>query len=120
MHDPAVYEDPHVFRPERFIRDGKLDLSVRDPLAFVFGFGRRLVGMRPYSIVFSPVGRRICPGRHFAEASLFIHAALVLHVFDIKPALDSQGRPIAIKHSQTPGFVSYVPPSLKTYSKLFE
>ena len=41
MHDPAVYEDPHVFRPERFIRDGKLDPSVRDPLAFVFGFGRR-------------------------------------------------------------------------------
>ncbi|PIL29142.1 cytochrome P450 [Ganoderma sinense ZZ0214-1] len=90
MHDPAVYEDPHVFRPERFIRDGKLDTSVRDPLAFIFGFGRR-----------------ICPGRHFAEASLFIHAALILHVFDVTPALDAEGRPIAIKHSQTPGFVSY-------------
>ncbi|PIL29172.1 cytochrome P450 [Ganoderma sinense ZZ0214-1] len=89
MHDPAVYEDPHVFRPERFIRDGKLDLSVRDPLAFVFGFGRR-----------------ICPGRHFAEASLFISVASILHVFDITPALDADGRPIAIKHSQTAGFIS--------------
>ena len=42
MHDPAVYEDPDVFRPERFIRDGKLDPDVRDPYAYVFGFGRRL------------------------------------------------------------------------------
>ena len=42
MHDPEEYEDPDEFRPERFIRDGKLDPNVRDPLAFVFGFGRRL------------------------------------------------------------------------------
>ena len=42
MHDPEVYEDPDVFRPERFIRDGKLDFSsVPDPVKFVFGFGRR-------------------------------------------------------------------------------
>ena len=41
MHDPEVYPDPDVFRPERFICDGKLDLSVRDPSKFVFGFGRR-------------------------------------------------------------------------------
>ena len=43
MHDPEEYEDPDEFRPERFIRDGKLDPNVRDPLAFVFGFGRRCV-----------------------------------------------------------------------------
>ena len=41
MHDPEVYPDPDVFRPERFIRDGKLDPSVRDPSKFVVGFGRR-------------------------------------------------------------------------------
>lgn len=45
MHDPVVFEDPHGFHPERFIRDGKLDPSVLDPLDFVFGFGRRFVGM---------------------------------------------------------------------------
>lgn len=43
MSDPEIYEDPEVFRPERFIRGGKLDTSVRDPAAFVFGFGRRHV-----------------------------------------------------------------------------
>ena len=43
MNDPEVYEDPEVFRPERFIRDGALDTSVRDPAAFVFGYGRRHV-----------------------------------------------------------------------------
>ena len=43
MNDPEVYEAPEVFRPERFIRDGQLDTSVRDPAAFVFGYGRRHV-----------------------------------------------------------------------------
>ena len=43
MHDPEVYADPGDFRPERFIHDGKLDTSVRDPAAFVFGYGRRHV-----------------------------------------------------------------------------
>lgn len=41
LHDPAVFPDPEVFRPERFIRDGKLDVGLRDPTAFVFGYGRR-------------------------------------------------------------------------------
>lgn len=41
MHGADTYEDPDEFRPERFIRDGKLDPSVRDPDAFAFGFGRR-------------------------------------------------------------------------------
>ena len=41
MHDPLAYQDPELFLPERFIRDGKLDPDVRDPYNFVFGFGRR-------------------------------------------------------------------------------
>ncbi|KAM5536771.1 hypothetical protein V8D89_009489 [Ganoderma adspersum] len=90
MHDPTLYQDPHVFRPERFIRDGKPDPSVLDPIPFVFGFGRR-----------------ICPGRHFALASLFINVASVLHGFDITPPLDEDGRPITVHHSQSAGLASY-------------
>ena len=51
MHDPAVYEDPYAFRPERFIRDGKLDSSVQDSIPFIFGFGRRFVGPQSRSFV---------------------------------------------------------------------
>ena len=45
MHDPKVYPEPDRFLPDRFIQDGKLDPSVRDPRDFVFGFGRRSVAM---------------------------------------------------------------------------
>ncbi|KAK7691812.1 hypothetical protein QCA50_005215 [Cerrena zonata] len=35
------YPDPEEFKPEQFIKDGKLDPNVRDPLTLVFDFGRR-------------------------------------------------------------------------------
>lgn len=42
LQDPEVYERPGEFRPERFIRDGRIDMtSTRDPSAFAFGYGRR-------------------------------------------------------------------------------
>ncbi|OJT15145.1 O-methylsterigmatocystin oxidoreductase [Trametes pubescens] len=91
MHDPEAYDHPDEFRPERFIRDGKLDPTVRDPNAFIFGFGRRRV---------------ICPGRYFAHATLFIHIACVLHVFDVGPPLDEEGWPIKIEYRQSHGLAS--------------
>ncbi len=44
---------------------------------------------------------RICPGRHFAEATLFIHVAMVLHVFKIAPPVDEHGNEIAIEPKVT-------------------
>ena len=43
MHDPDVFNDPMVFQPERYLKDGKLNPDVRDPDSAVFGFGRRSV-----------------------------------------------------------------------------
>ncbi|KAI1788653.1 cytochrome P450 [Ganoderma leucocontextum] len=64
--DPIAYPEPDRFMPERFLKDGKLDPTVRDPLKFQFGFGRR-----------------ICPGMHFSQDSLFIAMASILQAFEI-------------------------------------
>jgi len=55
-----------VFKPERFLNP---DGSLRDDpvLMSVFGFGRR-----------------ICPGRHFADTILFISIASLFSVFNIE------------------------------------
>jgi cytochrome P450 len=89
LHDPEIYEDPLTYNPDRFLKDGKIDPTVRDPATASFGFGRR-----------------ICPGRFFSESSLFSIVAHVLTVFDIKPSLDENGREVEIKPDMTGGFLS--------------
>ncbi|EJD46775.1 cytochrome P450 [Auricularia subglabra TFB-10046 SS5] len=66
MHDGDVYQDPFTFNPDRWMRDGKLDETAQDPRKATFGFGRR-----------------ICPGRHFADSSVFLTIATMLKCFDI-------------------------------------
>jgi cytochrome P450 len=73
-----MYPDPEVFNPERFLKE---DGSLREDPAFSLAFG---------------VGKRICPGRHFVDATLFIVASSVLSVFDIKKAKDENGREIPV------------------------
>jgi cytochrome P450 len=75
LHDPVMYPDPDSFKPERFIN---LDGSLRDDpiLTTLFGFGKR-----------------ICPGRHFADATIFIVIASLLSVFNIKEGNNTNGRP---------------------------
>ncbi|KAI0642510.1 CyP450 monooxygenase [Trametes meyenii] len=75
--DERWYQDPHEFRPERFLKDGKLNPDVLDPAQFVFGYGRR-----------------VCPGRHFAEASFFLTVASVLHTLNVSAPLDKNGYPV--------------------------
>jgi len=73
LHDPEMYPDPDAFKPERFLNQ---DGSAReDPvLASTFGFGKR-----------------ICPGRHFVEATLFILVASLLSVFNIEKSSANGG-----------------------------
>ena len=51
---------------------------------------------------------RLCPGRYYADASLFINVAMVLHVFDISPPLDKDGKGMNINSQMTNGLLSCV------------
>ena len=39
--DESVYPEPRTYDPERYLKDGKLDPSVKDPEEGLFGSGRR-------------------------------------------------------------------------------
>ena len=79
LHDPERYPDPEEFKPERFLNE---DRSFRDDPAIALAFG---------------IGRRICPGRHFVDATLFIVASSILSVFNITKAKDANGHEIPVK-----------------------
>ncbi|KXN84165.1 O-methylsterigmatocystin oxidoreductase [Leucoagaricus sp. SymC.cos] len=82
LHDEDVFPDPEEFRPSRFLRS---DGTIRDDLP------------DPENIASFGFGRRICPGREIALSMLHITAVSILHLFDIRPALDDNGHPINVK-----------------------
>lgn len=51
-------------------------------------------------------GRRICPGIHVAERSLYINIVRVLWGFNISKAKDSNGRPVEPVTKMVPGFLT--------------
>lgn len=73
LHDPVMYPEPDVFKPERFINP---DGSLREDPVLTSSFGS---------------GKRICPGRHLADATIFIVIASLLSVFNIKKRGDTGG-----------------------------
>ncbi|KAL1689503.1 cytochrome P450 [Schizophyllum commune] len=77
-HDEDVYTDPWRFDPDRYLPLNKGGRGEPLPAAH-FGFGRR-----------------ICPGRHLGEASVFIAIATILHVLVIKKMKDENGEEITI------------------------
>lgn len=86
--DPAVWKDPHEFRPERFLEED-VDMKGHDFRLLPFG-----------------AGRRVCPGAQLGinlVASMLGH---LLHHFCWAPA---EGvKPEEIDMSENPGLVTYM------------
>ncbi|KAN0137798.1 Cytochrome P450 [Lactarius tabidus] len=78
LHNPDLYPDPEAFKPERFLNE---DGTLRDDPVITLAFG---------------IGKRICPGRHFVDATLFIVVSSVLSVFNVAKAKDKNGREIPV------------------------
>ncbi|KAF4610004.1 hypothetical protein D9613_010336 [Agrocybe pediades] len=75
--DERTYPNPTTVIPERFLKDGKLDPTVQDPVKILFGYGRRA-----------------CPGTHIALSLLWLTVASILKTFDISKAIDDDGNVI--------------------------
>ncbi|KAG0708159.1 cytochrome P450 [Suillus ampliporus] len=86
--DERVYPDASRFDPQRHLTsEGKLK---DDSLAGHFGFG---------------FGRRICPGRYFAELSLWAAMVSMLSTIRITKAKDSEGIDIPVIPEYTTGLI---------------
>ncbi|KAF9257588.1 cytochrome P450 [Marasmius fiardii PR-910] len=88
LRDSDVYRDPETFNPDRFLGDDP-EQNPRDAL---FGFGRRL-----------------CPGRHLADASVFITLATCLAALDISPVIED-GKPVLPEIKGEGGAVNHLVP----------
>jgi cytochrome P450 len=84
--------------PERYLaelHDGTWSLrpDAPDPRKYVFGFGRR-----------------ICPGMHIAEQSLFAIVTTVLHTLSVERAKDASGNQVVPEVLVNSGALSHALP----------
>ncbi|GJJ13525.1 hypothetical protein Clacol_007779 [Clathrus columnatus] len=94
LHNEAMYKDPFVFRPERFLRHGDHQPEPDPSGMGVFGFGRRA-----------------CPGDHIAEKVIGIELASLFAVFNFAPPKDNDGNDIDLTYATIPGseFILHTP-----------
>ncbi|KAK0449604.1 cytochrome P450 [Desarmillaria tabescens] len=90
MHDEDTFPNPSEFRPERYLGPGN---GVSEIVESAFGFGRR-----------------ICPGMHLAENSVFLAIATLLAVFNISKAMDPVTGEEITPDVEYDGFISHPQP----------
>lgn len=84
-----LYPEPEQFIPERFW--GKMNSDAAHQVDAVFGFGRRA-----------------CPGKAFAESSIFLIMSNIIATMDFTKAVDEAGVPITPPVEYTKGFIRWV------------
>lgn len=88
-NDPDNFPEPNKFKPERWA--GKPNAGSNGDSQLLFTFG---------------AGRRICPGQHLAERSLFLVISHWLWAFDTLPATDDEKNKVPIdRNDLRPGFI---------------
>ncbi|KAJ9161964.1 Cytochrome P450 [Coniochaeta hoffmannii] len=98
-NDPNRYPEPDVFRPSRYLGKNLSAaeyINVDDPYErdhFAYG-----------------AGRRVCPGVHVAEKSLFIVITRIVWGFNIRKKLGADGTPVEPTTRMMPGFLSIPTP----------
>ncbi|KAF9002171.1 cytochrome P450 [Cyathus striatus] len=75
LRDKSVYTDPDSFDPNRYLPQPEGNAE-------------------PYPIGHFGFGRRICPGRYLASASLWIAISSMLATLDIERTIDEEGKEI--------------------------
>ncbi|KAG1869504.1 cytochrome P450 [Suillus subluteus] len=96
LNDPRTYGNPSQFNPERFLDNNGKDPEL-EPRTICFGFGRR-----------------ICPGLHLADASVWISTAMSLAVFDISKVVE-KGVEITPEVDHTSGTIRRTPSHPKPF-----
>ncbi|XP_025081722.1 cytochrome P450 2J6-like [Pomacea canaliculata] len=93
--DPTAWEEPDVFRPERFLdNEGQLLPPTHPTRWRLLPFG---------------VGRRSCPGESFARSRAFLYVTTLLQKFDFLPPVNHDLLPLT-QDSWTEGVVLQLKP----------
>jgi len=87
-NDPQLFPNPRVFDPSRHNADlsfseASLAADYRDRDNWTFG-----------------AGRRICPGIHVAERTLFLATSRLLWTFSLRKARDTNGKEIDVDRDE--------------------
>ena len=75
-----MFPSPNTFDPERFFGPEKMESEAFQQVEAVFGFGRR-----------------VCPGRFFAQENIWMFMTNVIATMDISKAVDEKGRDIEVE-----------------------